>query len=87
MNKTMLLLSIRGCYRKFTPVIFLDHLQTRKFVQSLASDPRENKSLWSNSCNDNESGGFPQVDNKNICGRHKDNKALLFALEYQITQS
>lgn len=32
-------------------------------------------------------GGFPQVENQNVCRRHKDNTTLLFVLEYQITQS
>lgn len=59
-------LAARWCYSgKFSPVIFLDHSQTRKFVQSLASDPCENKSLWSNSCPMTSSQkGFPQVENK-----------------------
>lgn len=74
-------------YGKLALVIFLDNLQTRKFVQSLAFDPHENKSLSSKLCPMTGSqGSFPSGKQKKVCGKHKDNKALLFALEYQITR-
>lgn len=60
---------------------------TRKFVQSLAFDPQKNKSRCSKMCPlTGSQGSFPSGKQKKVCGRHKDNKALLFALEYQVAQ-
>lgn len=73
----------RGDYGKFAPVILPDHSQTRKFVQFLASDPRENKSLWSNSCPMTASqGGFPKWKTKTYVGGTRTTK--LFYLLWNI---